>query len=227
MIFIEHKFTMKNKISVFIVAVLCATGCGAPFWSTMNQNQNKTSVVLSDNNFRVIKNVSAEVHCTYVFGIGGLSNRALMSNAISELTQKADLQGSQALINISVKTHNKLILVWSRRSMVAQGTVIEFIDKNNPNCSEGLLDNTRLVVGQNLVNENSADEEKFIVAGKSSFEQKQLARTYCLEILDDIENNQIDSAKSKFKEFEQIWNSLGLKDSTTEKYIKQIKQKLL
>lgn len=139
--------------------------------------------------------VSAEVHCTYVFGIGGLSNRALMSNAISKLTQKADLQGSQALINISVKTHNKLILVWSRRSMVAQGTVIEFIDKNNPNCSEDLSDNTRLVVGQNLVNENSAGEEKFIVAGKSSFEQKLLARKSCQKILDDIENNQIDSAK--------------------------------
>lgn len=63
-------------------------------------------------------------------------------------------------------------------------------------------------------------------AGKSSFEQKQMARKYCLEILEDIENYQIDSARSKFKEFEQGWNELGLKDSTTEAYIKQIRQKL-
>lgn len=218
---------MKNRISAFLIAVLCTTGCGVPFWSTENQNQNQTQVVLSDNNFRIVKTVQAEVHCTYVFGIGGLSKKALMSNAISELTKKADLKGSQALINITTKTHNKWIIVWARCSMVAQGTVIEFIDKNNPNCSEDLLDNAESIVNQNPVNENRVEAEKLLGAGKSSFEQRQEARKYCQRILDDIKNDQIDSARSKFKEFEQVWKDLGLEDSITETYITQIRQELL
>ena len=61
-------------------------------------------------------------------------------------------------------------------------------------------------------------------AGKSLFEQKQMARKYCLEILDDIENNKMDSARSRFGELEPY---LDVKDSAVEAYIKQIRQRLL
>lgn len=213
---------MKIKFSVFIVAVLCATGCGASFWSTTNQNQNQTSVVLSENNFRVVKNVSAEVHCTYVFGIGGISSKALMSNAVSELTRKANLQGTQALINISVKTHNRYVLLWSRRSMIAHGTVIEFIDKNNPNTEE-LLNNTESITDLN----NASDKDNLVFQGKSSYETKQMVRKYLNDIRKDIKNDDINSAKEKIEYLEkQCRQSDDILDSYIERDINQLKQEL-
>ena len=52
-----------------------------------------------------------------------------MSNAVSELTEKANLTGPQALVNVTVQVQNKIILVWNRKTVVAHGTVVEFIDK--------------------------------------------------------------------------------------------------
>lgn len=112
-----------------VLALLFFTGCGISSYMTHNQNQNQTSVVLADNNYKIVKTVEASVSNTYICGIGGLSKEALMSNAIDELTKKANLTGSQALVNVTVQTQNKVILVWSRKTVVAHGTVVEFIDK--------------------------------------------------------------------------------------------------
>ena len=112
-----------------VLLLLFASGCGISSYMTQNQNQNQTNVVLSDNNYKVVKTVEATVENSYVFGIGGLSKKALMSNAVSELTKKANLTGSQALVNVTVQVQNKIILVWNRKTVVAHGTVVEFIDK--------------------------------------------------------------------------------------------------
>ena len=112
-----------------VLLLLFATGCGVSSYMTQNQNQNQTNVVLSDSNYKVVKTVEATVTNSYVFGIGGLSKKALMSNAVSELTKKANLTGSQALVNVTVQVQNKIILVWNRKTVVAHGTVVEFIDK--------------------------------------------------------------------------------------------------
>ena len=112
-----------------VLLLLFATGCGVSSYMTQNQNQNQTNVVLSDSNYKVVKTVEAAVTNSYVFGIGGLSKKALMSNAVSELTKKANLTGSQALVNVTVQVQNKIILVWNRKTVVAHGTVVEFIDK--------------------------------------------------------------------------------------------------
>ena len=112
-----------------VLLLLFASGCGVSSYMTQNQNQNQTNVVLSDNNYKVVKTVEATITNSYVFGIGGLSKKALMSNAVSELTKKANLTGSQALVNVTVQVQNKIIRVWNRKTVVAHGTVVEFIDK--------------------------------------------------------------------------------------------------
>ena len=99
-----------------VLLLLFATGCGVSSYMTQNQNQNQTNVVLSDSNYKVVKTVEATVTNSYVFGIGGLSKKALMSNAVSELTKKANLTGSQALVNVTVQVQNKIILVWNRKT---------------------------------------------------------------------------------------------------------------
>lgn len=123
---------MKKLIlfAASLIIMMFATGCGVSSYMTTNQNQNTTNVVLSSDNFEVVKTLDTTVESTYIFGIGGLSRKALISNAVSELSEKANLTGSQALININVHVHNRIILIWSRKTVVVSGTVIEFTGKN-------------------------------------------------------------------------------------------------
>lgn len=119
---------MKRIFAIFAVAFVAVilTGCGVSSYMTSNVNVNQTNVVLQEDNFHVVRNVSAEVSQSYVLGIGGLSKRALKDNAVSELTEKAHLTGSQALINVTMKEDYQTVFIWSKRTVRAQGTVIEF-----------------------------------------------------------------------------------------------------
>ena len=114
------------KIFVAVAAVFTLASCGVSSQLTANANLNQTDVVLSQKNFHVVKNVEANTSATYVFGIGGLGKKALKDNAIAELTKKANLTGSQALVNITVKYSAKMILCYSKVTAYAEGTVVEF-----------------------------------------------------------------------------------------------------
>ena len=114
------------KIFVAVAAVFTLASCGVSSQLTANANLNQTDVVLSQKNFHVVKNVEANTSATYVFGIGGLGKKALKDNAIAELTKKANLTGSQALVNITVKYSAKMILCYSKITVYAEGTVVEF-----------------------------------------------------------------------------------------------------
>lgn len=118
-----------SKIKYFfiaIVSVMLLSGCGLTSNMSQNVNANQTNVVLSQANFHVVKTVSAEVSSTYFFGIGGLNKKALSQNAVAELTKKAGLTGSQALVNVTVKSAVKSVLIWSQVTFYAEATVIEF-----------------------------------------------------------------------------------------------------
>ena len=118
--------TIKS-IVVAICAVLLVSSCGTSSNLTFNANLNQTNVVLSQNNFKVVKTVSTKVSATYVFGIGGLSKKALKTNAVAELTKKANLTGPQALVNVTVKQSGFTIIgIYTKCIFVAEGTVIEF-----------------------------------------------------------------------------------------------------
>ncbi len=118
------------KFIVAIVIALSFTSCGIADQLTRNQNQNSTTVVLSESNYTVVKNVEASVSDTYIFGIGGLNKKHLLANSMDELTKKADLQGSQALINVTTKFHVQTVLgIWTKITYISHGTVIEFQDK--------------------------------------------------------------------------------------------------
>lgn len=107
-------------------AILLLASCGINQNLTFNANQNQTNVVLSQKNFHVVKTVEAEVSATYIFCIGGLSKKALHNNAVAELTKKAGMTGSQALINVTVHDSGRIFFVWNKFTCHAKGTVIEF-----------------------------------------------------------------------------------------------------
>lgn len=119
---------MKRFVALLmsLVVVAMLTGCSVTSNHTKNVNLTQTNVVLQKDNFKIVKTVSSEVSSTYVFGIGGLSKSALRDNAIADLTEKADLKGSQALINVTVKSDTQIVLFWTKTTFRAYGTVIEF-----------------------------------------------------------------------------------------------------
>lgn len=119
------KKSLLNTFGV-VSAVLLLSSCGISQNLTSNANLQQTNVVLSQNNFHVVKTVESEVSSTYIFGIGGLSRRALHDNAVAELTKKANLTGSQALINVTVKRSSMTFGLYSKSTFYAEGTVIEF-----------------------------------------------------------------------------------------------------
>ena len=114
------------RVAMAVAAVLLLAGCGVSQNLTTNANLNQTNVVLSQKNFHVVKTVQAEVTATYVFGIGGMSKKALYNNAVADLTKKANLTGSQALVNVTVKNSAKSVLFYTQMTYSAEGTVIEF-----------------------------------------------------------------------------------------------------
>ena len=91
-------------------------------------------MVLSQNNYRVVKRVSGEVSCSKLFGIiGGLSNQYLRNSAISKMYENAELTGSQTIVDIHVVKSKAIRLFTTSEVMIATGTVIEFTGENNSN----------------------------------------------------------------------------------------------
>ena len=121
---------MKKVIFVSFLAatILSLSSCGTSSNLISNQNQNQTSVVLSQNNFRVVGTAKGEVKSTYVFGIGGLSKRSLRENAMGAMMKSADLKdGSKAIINANVTEKNTFVLpFFCKRVITAEGLIIQF-----------------------------------------------------------------------------------------------------
>lgn len=123
------KLSIMRKMKFLLIAtisLLFLSGCGMTSNMASNIYESQTSVVLSQANFHVVKTVSAEVSSTYFLGLGGINRKSLRNNAVAELTKKANLTGSQALVNITVKSAVKTIFILNEVTFYAEATVIEF-----------------------------------------------------------------------------------------------------
>lgn len=197
---------MKSlRIIAAAVTLSLLSSCGVTNNMNSNLNLNNTSVVLSQANFRVVKTVSSSASATYVFGIGGLSQRALRANAVAELTKKAELTGSQALVNVNVRTSAKMILFFNEMTFYAEGTVVEFLNgkpettANEPDFDapadldkesvQELVDKSELC---RTFMDGSMDE-------MSKFQAQQQASKLCTEIMDDIKESRTELAVNKYK----------------------------
>ena len=124
---LKHFFEAMKKFSVLVLllAVLCLTGCGVS--STISNNFTETQIVLSENNFEVVGQAYGEAKATYVFGIGGLSRKALRNNAIDELSKNANLKGAQTLTNVTTHFSVKMITpLYVELTCSATANIIEF-----------------------------------------------------------------------------------------------------
>lgn len=123
---------MKTFKSLCVIAVCAAalTSCGLGVNLTSNQNSLQTNVVLSKNNYKVVKTISGEETATYVLGIGGLSGKALKDNATANMIKNASLDGkAQAIVNTQVSVKTAFVTpLYIKRIATAQAQVIEFTE---------------------------------------------------------------------------------------------------
>lgn len=128
---------MKKFIILAALAVsVLLTGC-ASYGRYVNQSSNtnllQTQVVLSNANFRVVKNVQATV--LYKSSTFKFNSQQMWNSAYAALLKEANLQGSQALINVTVEQVQRVrkslvveesLYIRSYQSVQVCGTVIEF-----------------------------------------------------------------------------------------------------
>lgn len=121
--------------SVVIFACSCATGYYAPH--NINQFGTQTQVVLSEANFRIVRHLEVVIDINN----SNLKRADVEKSAYAELVRRANLTGSQALINVFIEEVRREKNSWGfviiKQHVAARGTIIEFLDKNgNPIQSE-------------------------------------------------------------------------------------------
>ena len=120
---------MKKKTA--LLALLCAVVLTLTSCVSNNHlssySQDRTQVVLSTNNFRVVGTAEGTTMGIYICGFGGVSQEALRSNAVAEMYNNAKLKGSQTIINVNITTSVKTIAgVYTQKYVTARGQIIEF-----------------------------------------------------------------------------------------------------
>lgn len=119
-----------KKLFIFSFLIAVFSSCVSHFGLVSNQNQNQTSVQLSEKNFVVVGNVSAKSHANYFLGIGGVNREGLTAQARRKMTAKAGLEGkSRALINENTDYQTNVIFPFSQVKIITSATVVEFVEK--------------------------------------------------------------------------------------------------
>ena len=121
---------MKNigLYSLLLLLTAFLTSCGIGHAFVTNHNQNATEVHLSENNFKVVDQVSGSSETSYVLLIGGMNKRQLYENAYSAMMKKANLlNSSKAIINVLTEEHvSGFAPFFVRRNITVSAQVVEF-----------------------------------------------------------------------------------------------------
>ena len=155
-----------RKVSILLVVALVATSCAVGTYHPYARNNfgAQSTVVLDKANFRVVRDVEAIVDVNNT----NLSRADVASSAYGELLRKAQLTGSQVLINVVIEEVRRetggffrwLFGIPPKRvqHVAARATIIEFLDENgNPRVSESYRPtNTHTIVtAQPIKNSNT------------------------------------------------------------------------
>lgn len=126
-----------KKILYLLLVALIATSCARGYYAPRNTNQYgvQTQVVLNKANFRIVRHVEVVIDVNNT----NLKREDVEKSAYAELLRRANLTGSQALINVVVEevrreSTNIFRILFGLPKVVqhvaARATVIEFLDDN-------------------------------------------------------------------------------------------------
>jgi len=85
--------------------------------------------VLSKKNFKVIESVQGESEAIYIFGIGGLSKKAMIAEAKANMLTNANIVGSsKAIINETVEIIHSLFPFFRKYKVTVSAHIVEFTE---------------------------------------------------------------------------------------------------
>ena len=118
----------KLIIATFVVCAFVLSSCssGRYLGHSENVNVNQTQVVLSNANFKVVKQVSTIVIFEQKYNF---KKNQLKESAYAALLREAKLQSSQALINVTFEEVQRVsgaMVPKTQSAVLVQGTIIEF-----------------------------------------------------------------------------------------------------
>lgn len=132
---------------VVVLSSSCATGYYAP--RNVNQFGTQTQVVLSEANFRIVRNLEVVIDINNT----NLKRDDVEKSAYAELLRSANLTGSQALINVvieEVRTESSNIfrVLFSgipkiTQHVAARGTIIEFLPNGKQTAPTAIIPQTK------------------------------------------------------------------------------------
>ena len=155
------------------------SSCSAHLYNTSNYNVSETQVVLDKSNFVVIGKAEGRAKMTQILGIGGLSQKSLKGNAIADMYENANLQGSQTIINVNLKQRvSGFIPIILNTEYTATGTIIQFVPTLNHTTSH---------------NYNNSDENAVEKIDKGKLDENHRQTDHLLEVGDVIEFEGVSS----------------------------------
>ena len=120
---------MKNIFNLFLIILsifsisVMTTGCSISDGYINHSIQ--TEVQLSQANFDVIKSVTGESSASYFFGIGP-SEQNLFAQAKGDMIGKANLKGSQALINVTTDIKHTGFIFFRAKTAYVSAEIVQF-----------------------------------------------------------------------------------------------------
>ena len=120
---------MKKTFFLLVGITFLFSSCAIHSELTTNSNNHTTEVVLSKKNFKVIESVQGKSQAMYVFGIGGLSKKAMVAEARVKMLSKANIIGSsKAVINETVEIKNSFFPVVRKYEVTVSAHIVEFTE---------------------------------------------------------------------------------------------------
>lgn len=221
-----------KKFHIFMAAISAVlfTSCSGLHTLTQPNIANSPEVKFSQNNFHVVKQVSSSASSTYIFGIGGLSQKALRQNAIADMITKANLTGSQTVINITTKVSRRMITpIYIKSTVTAQGTVVEF-DNPSFGYTVSLTEVEKDKASDNIAYEVSATSPLGLcqsgdINDMSPKEQKAILGMFADELNNDMRNaRNNEELKVVQTNVELIRTYYGLMNKGTKKNVDKLNE---
>ncbi|WP_457743878.1 DUF6567 family protein [Sulfurimonas sp.] len=117
-------FNLQVALSILVFASMALfTGCSAT--NGYMGHEVQTQVQLNKANFNVIKSVEGEASANYFLGMSP-SDGNLIAQAKKDMLKKANLNGAQALVNITTDVKSTGFLIWRQKKVYISANVIEF-----------------------------------------------------------------------------------------------------
>ena len=122
----SFNISKARLLLLFVITYFSFTACGVNGTIVGNVNTNQTVVELSESNYEILGRYQGTSTARYIIGMGGLAEKDMHDKAMRELLEKANLKGSQALVNVTTERHYEWKFLIMKSNVIVSAHVIEF-----------------------------------------------------------------------------------------------------